>query len=116
MNPQAIAFYQDQGVDLHREPLEIALCAQHNNGGLLVDAWWQTNIKGLFAAGEVSGTHGVYRPGGSALNAGQAGSLRASQYIAHCYKDEALQPEKAMEHMGDQVQAVADIIKKLNRL
>ena len=82
MNLPAVEFYRSRGVDLEQEPLEIALCAQHNNGGLLVDAWWQTNIKGFFAAGEVSGTHGVYRPGGSALNAGQVGSLRAAQYIA----------------------------------
>ena len=36
-----------------REPLEIALCAQHNNGGLAVDCWWQTNVEGFFAVGEV---------------------------------------------------------------
>ena len=82
MNPLAVEFYRSRGVDLEREPLEIALCAQHNNGGLSADAWWQTNLKGFFAVGEVSGTHGVYRPGGSALNAGQVGSLRAAQYIA----------------------------------
>ena len=82
MNPMAVEFYRSRGVDLEREPLEIALCAQHNNGGLSADAWWQTNLKGFFAVGEVSGTHGVYRPGGSALNAGQVGSLRAAQYIA----------------------------------
>lgn len=82
MNAPAVEFYNDRGVDLAREPLEIALSAQHNNGGLDVDCWWQTNIKGLFAVGEAAATHGVYRPGGSALNAGQVGSQRAAQYIA----------------------------------
>ncbi len=62
--------------------LEIALCAQHNNGGLSIDKWWQTNLSGFFAVGEVSGSHGVYRPGGSALNAGQVGAARAAEYIA----------------------------------
>ena len=71
-----------KGVDLRTEMLEIALCAQHNNGGLSTDLWWQTNVPGLYAAGEVAGTHGVYRPGGSALNAGQVGSMRAAQHIA----------------------------------
>ena len=33
--------------------------------------------------GEAAGTHGVYRPGGSALNAGQAGSTCAARHIAH---------------------------------
>lgn len=82
MNAPAVSFYKDKGVDLHREPLEIALCAQHNNGGLTIDKWWQTNVEGFFAAGEVSASHGVYRPGGTALNAGQVGSTRAAQYIA----------------------------------
>lgn len=82
MNSPAVDFYKDKGVDLAKEPLEIALCAQHNNGGLAVDAWWQTNVEGFFAAGEVAGTHGVYRPGGSALNSGQVGSTRAAQFVA----------------------------------
>lgn len=82
MNAPAVSFYMDKGVDLKNELLEIALCAQHNNGGLAIDCWWQTNIEGFFAAGEVSGSHGVYRPGGSALNAGQVGSTRAAQYIS----------------------------------
>lgn len=82
MNHPAVDFYKDKGVDLTKEPLEIALCVQHNNGGLGIDCWWQTNIEGLFAVGEVAASHGVYRPGGSALNAGQVGSYRAAQYIA----------------------------------
>lgn len=82
MNAPAVEFYKNHGIDLSKEPLEIALCAQHNNGGLDVDIWWQTNIEGLFAAGEAAATHGVYRPGGSALNAGQVGAARAAKFIA----------------------------------
>ena len=82
MNQPAVELYKGKGVDLTKERLPIALCAQHNNGGIAVDMWWQTNIKGLFAVGECAGTHGIARPGGSALNAGQVGSLRAAQYIA----------------------------------
>ncbi len=82
MNSPAINLYKSKGVDLYSEKLEIALCAQHNNGGAKVDLWWQTNVKGLFVCGEAAGTHGIYRPGGSALNAGQVGSLRAAQYIS----------------------------------
>lgn len=82
MNQPAIDFYRDKGVDLATQPLEIALCAQHNNGGLGINCWWQTDVEGLFAVGEVAASHGVYRPGGTALNAGQVGSTRAAQYIA----------------------------------
>lgn len=82
MNQPAIELYQSKGVDLYTSELPIALCAQHNNGGIAVDAWWQTCVPGLFAAGECAGTHGIARPGGSALNAGQVGSLRAAQYLS----------------------------------
>jgi len=82
MNEPAVQFYLDHGVDLNKEPLEIALCVQHNNGGLGVDHHWHTNIEGLYAVGEAAATHGVYRPGGSALNAGQSGAQRAAQAIA----------------------------------
>lgn len=81
MNEPAVELYRSKGVDLKTERLEIALCAQHNNGGAATDLWWQTEVPGLFAAGEVVGSHGVYRPGGSALNAGQVGSTRAAEYI-----------------------------------
>ena len=89
MNMPAYDLYLNKGVDLEKEMLEIALCAQHNNGGLDVDMWWQTNVKHLFACGEVAGSHGIYRPGGSALNAGQVGSMRCAQYIS-AHKDNPL--------------------------
>lgn len=82
MNMPAYDLYLSKGVDLEKEMLEIALCAQHNNGGLDIDMWWQTNVPHLFACGEVAGSHGVYRPGGSALNAGQVGSTRCAQFIS----------------------------------
>ncbi len=50
--------------------------------GVAVDKWWKTSVPGLFAVGECAGTHGVARPGGSALNAGQVGSLRAAQFVS----------------------------------
>jgi len=84
MNPGAVQLYRSHQIDLHHERLEIAVCAQHNNGGLAANHWWESvNIKGLFPVGEVNGSHGVARPGGAALNAGQAGGIRAAEYIAH---------------------------------
>ncbi len=93
MNLPAVELYLGKGVDLEREMLEIALCAQHNNGGIAVNLWWQTSVTGLFAAGECAGTHGASRPGGSALNSGQAGSLRAAQFISR-KKEEKTDREK----------------------
>ncbi|MCG1011024.1 FAD-binding protein [Tepidanaerobacter sp. GT38] len=123
MNAPAVNFYKDKGVDLHKEPLEIALCAQHNNGGLTIDKWWQTNIEGFFAAGEVSGSHGVYRPGGTALNSGQVGSTRAAQYIAanrkgnpadlDTFKDATLNAISDSISMGDTALADCDNVDEI---
>ncbi len=107
MNQPAIDFYRDKGVDLYTQPLEIALCAQHNNGGLAIDCWWQTNLEGFFAVGEVAASHGVYRPGGTALNAGQVGSTRAAQYIAARRQGE---PE------GDFRELAADALNRMGAL
>ncbi|MGD0381888.1 MAG: FAD-binding protein [Thermoguttaceae bacterium] len=85
MNPLAIDIFAEHGIDLWTEPLEIAVCAQHNNGGIAVNKWWESNIPHTFVIGEMAGTHGVKRPGGSALNAGQTGGLRAAEYIANAY-------------------------------
>lgn len=82
MNRGAVELYADHGIDLHTDRLEIAVCAQHCNGGVTVDANWQTSLRGLYCAGEAAGTFGVYRPGGSALNSTQVGSLRAAEHIA----------------------------------
>ena len=107
MNMPAYDLYLSKGVDLEKEMLEIALCAQHNNGGLDIDMWWQTNVPNLFACGEVAGSHGVYRPGGSALNAGQVGSTRCAQYISKHGKN-----DKADTKIFDQVAENA-VIKHL---
>jgi len=82
LNMPAIDLYRDKGRDLYKEPLEIAVCAQHQNGGLKVDHWWRSPLDGLYPVGECAGTHGVRRPGGAALNSGQVGSLRAAQWIS----------------------------------
>lgn len=83
MNRPAIELYASHGIDLSHEPLEIAVCAQHCNGGLAVKTNREsTTLLDFYAVGECAGTFGVYRPGGSALNATQTGSLFAAMDIA----------------------------------
>ena len=86
MNPAAVELCLAHGIDLARAPLEIAVCAQHNNGGLAANLWWESvNIRHLFPVGEVNGSHGLFRPGGSALNAGQVGGFRLAEFIGRRY-------------------------------
>ncbi|MDR3182256.1 MAG: FAD-binding protein [Planctomycetaceae bacterium] len=83
MNPAAVQLYAEHQIDLYHEMLEIAVCAQHNNGGLAGTVWYESvNVKNLFPVGEVNGSHGITRPGGAALNAGQSGAFRAAEQIA----------------------------------
>ena len=100
MNPLAIQLYKDNGIDLYQEDLEIAVCAQHNNGGLLGNIWSESNVRHLFPVGEANGVFGVYRPGGSALNSTQVTSLRAAQFIAANYS----QPPMRINAFADSVQ------------
>jgi succinate dehydrogenase/fumarate reductase flavoprotein subunit len=103
MNQPAIDLYKDHGIDIMKEPLEIAVCAQHSNGGLKGNIWWESNIKHLFPVGEVNGTHGVYRPGGSALNSGQVGSMRAALYIARRYTNNPPPESKFLDSVRSQI-------------
>ena len=83
MNSPAIALYASHGIDLAGEMLEIAVSAQHCNGGLAVkNSRESTTLSHFYAVGECAGTFGVYRPGGSALNSTQTGSLFAALDIA----------------------------------
>jgi len=85
MNRPAIELYLHNHIDISTEPLEISVCAQHNNGGLKGNIWWESDLKHLFPVGEANGSHGVYRPGGSSLNSGQVGSYRAALFISRHY-------------------------------
>src|SRR5690606_12783668 len=82
MNPLAIELYRRYKIDIATEPLEFAVNNQHMNGGIRVDVWGRSNLAGCYAIGEAAGTHGVTRPGGAALNAGQVFGTRAAEHIA----------------------------------
>ncbi len=112
MNQPAVDLYKDHGIDLEKEYLEIAVCAQHNNGGLAVNMWWESNIRHFFPVGECAGTFGIYRPGGSALNSTQVGSLRAAQYIAANYTDEPLNSDEFICIVKKSVEYKINLAKK----
>jgi len=83
LNAPAEQLYKKHRIDLAKEMLEIAVCSQHNNGGLAGDFHYASeNIEHFYPVGEVNGSHGITRPGGTALNAGQCGAFRASEHIS----------------------------------
>ena len=88
MNEKAYRLYLDHGIDLETEMLEIGVCAQHMNGGLECDIWYESpTLRRFFPCGEVSGVFGIRRPGGSALNNTQVSSRRAVERAAYAYRE-----------------------------
>jgi succinate dehydrogenase / fumarate reductase flavoprotein subunit len=69
MNPQAITWLKERGVDLQAGDLvEVAPAIQHFQGGVKIGTHAQTTVPGLYACGECAGgQHGANRPGGNAL-------------------------------------------------
>jgi succinate dehydrogenase/fumarate reductase flavoprotein subunit len=112
LNPLAIELYKEHGIDLKNRRLQIAVCNQHNNGGLKGNIWWESDLKHLFPVGEVNGSHGVYRPGGSALNSGQTGSYRAAQYISKKYNEPARGINDFLKETEGQITNILDISEK----
>ena len=89
MNEQAYQLYLSHGIDLEREMLEVGVCAQHCNGGLESDVWFESpSLRHFFPVGEAGGVFGIRRPGGSALNDTQVSSARAAERIAAVYGGE----------------------------
>ncbi len=111
LNPDAIILYSNHGINLESEPLEIAVCAQHCNGGLKGDIWWESNIQNLFPVGEINGSHGIYRPGGAALNAGQVGGLRAAQRIKHHQGSHSRSSSKFLHVISADLQKIVGLIQ-----
>ena len=113
LNKPAYDLYLDNGIDLAKENLEIAVCAQHNNGGLYGNCWWESNINHFFPVGEVNGTHGISRPGGSALNSGQVGGLRAAEYITRNYTESTLSNEDFIQMTEKQIGPFLELADQL---
>ncbi len=89
MNPLAIELYRCYKVDIAAASLEFAVNNQHMNGGIAVDTWGRSSLPQCYAVGEAAGTHGVTRPGGAALNAGQVFGTRVAEHIAASGKAKA---------------------------
>ena len=83
MWPLTHQWYLERGVDLYKDRFQITCSAHAVNGGIYIDAEAQSNIKGLFAAGEVaSGPHGADRLGGNMAMTCQVFGRRAGKAAA----------------------------------
>ncbi len=80
-------FVDHQMLDISKGPMEVAPTAHYSMGGLVVDPKsYQSDVAGLFAAGEVTGgLHGANRLGGNSLaeavNAGRRAGEAAATFV-----------------------------------
>jgi succinate dehydrogenase/fumarate reductase flavoprotein subunit len=110
MNPLSIELYKRYKYDIRRDPLEFTINNQHMNGGLAVDTWSETSLPGCYAVGEAAGTHGVTRPGGAALNAGQVFGARCAEHIA-VKRASCSEVRTAMALIDEAVEGVLDVLR-----
>ncbi|MBE6493523.1 MAG: fumarate reductase subunit A [Methanosphaera stadtmanae] len=78
--------FKDIGIDITKEPMEVAPTAHHMMGGIKINKNCETNIENFYAAGEAtSGVHGANRLGGNALADtqvfGNAAGIQASHQV-----------------------------------
>jgi len=81
--PSMLKQFLDVGVDIRKEPMQVAPTAHHFMGGVMINENAETNIQGLYAAGEITGcVHGGNRLGGNALADTQVFGRRAGENAA----------------------------------
>ena len=91
INPDTVLWLKERGVDLASgEKAEVAVCAQHFQGGIKINSRGETGVPGLYAAGECAGgQHGANRPGGNALLDGQVfGKICAENAVSYVIKNQ----------------------------
>ena len=89
--------FENVGVDIKHEPIEVAPTAHHFMGGLKINPDASTSLENLFGAGEVcGGVHGANRLGGNALADTQVFGKIAGESASKAAKETELKTNDEM--------------------
>lgn len=102
--------FENVGVDIKHEPIEVAPTAHHFMGGLKINTDASTSLKNLFGAGEVcGGVHGANRLGGNALADTQVFGKIAGESASKAAKETELKTNDEM--VQDEASRIEGLIK-----
>ena len=103
--------FENIGIDIKSEPIEVAPTAHHFMGGLKINTDASTSLKNLFGAGEVcGGVHGANRLGGNALADTQVFGKIAGESASKACKNTELKTND--EQVNQEASRIDSLIKK----
>ena len=103
--------FENVGVDIKHEPIEVAPTAHHFMGGVKIDTDASTSLENLFGAGEVcGGVHGANRLGGNALADTQVFGKIAGESASKAAKDTELKTDD--EQVKGEASRIESLIKE----
>ena len=103
--------FENVGVDIKHEPIEVAPTAHHFMGGLKINEDASTSLKNLYGAGEVcGGVHGANRLGGNALADTQVFGKIAGENASEACRNAELKTNDEM--VEEEASRIEGLIKK----
>lgn len=90
--PTMREYFRNKGIDLRRDPVEVVmtevyLCGGHGLTGLVGDAWGETHVPGLFAAGDCLANPYGFLAGAMAMGEAAAEKVTDERYPAPAAPD-----------------------------
>lgn len=111
--PDVFEQFLAAGVDIHKELMEVYPTMHHMCGGVRITIDGETNIRGLYAVGEVTGgIHGANRLGGNSIAEGQVFGRRAGIAAAALVK-QIRQPQVKTEEVRKTAQTEIEVIEEM---
>jgi fumarate reductase (CoM/CoB) subunit A len=102
-----------QGIDFKSGPVEVAPGVHFTLGGIRINELCETNIAGLFAAGEVSSNlHGANRISGNALAETQVFGYRAGVSAANYLNEFTKAPTISEEEVNEEISRIVTFTEK----